>query len=90
MERIGVRELRQHASKYLERVEAGETIEIANRGRVIAIISPSHAPDDAREYLIATGQLLRGDGGDVRETKPARARRRAISDALAELREDER
>ena len=28
MERIGVRELRQHASRYLDRVKAGESIEV--------------------------------------------------------------
>ena len=40
MERIGVRELRQHASRYLDRVKAGETIEVTNRGEVVAVLSP--------------------------------------------------
>ena len=53
MERIGVRELRQHASRYLARVRSGETIEVTDRGRPIARLVPirertwqeSHSPE---------------------------------------------
>ena len=45
MIRIGVRELRQHASRYLERVKAGERIEVTERGQLIALLV---APDPAR------------------------------------------
>jgi len=44
MERIGVRELRQHASKYLERVERGEAIEVTRRGRVVGLLVPAPRP----------------------------------------------
>ncbi|MGH9032464.1 MAG: type II toxin-antitoxin system Phd/YefM family antitoxin [Acidimicrobiia bacterium] len=44
MERIGIRELRQNASKYLERVERGETIEVTNRGRLAAVLVPAPRP----------------------------------------------
>ena len=37
---IGVRELRQRASELLRRVERGESIEITDRGRPIALLSP--------------------------------------------------
>ena len=40
MDRIGVRELRQNASKYLARVEKGETLEITDRGRPVALLTP--------------------------------------------------
>ncbi len=36
MEKIGVRELRQHASRYLARVAQGETIELTDCGRAVA------------------------------------------------------
>jgi prevent-host-death family protein len=36
VEAIGVRELRQRASRHLARVEAGEEIGIANNGRLVA------------------------------------------------------
>ena len=37
---IGVRQLRQNASVYLRLVEAGETIQIADRGRPVALWVP--------------------------------------------------
>ncbi len=37
---IGVRELRQRASELLRRVEAGETIEVTDRGRPVALLTP--------------------------------------------------
>jgi prevent-host-death family protein len=40
MATIGVRELRQRASELLRRVEQGETIEVTDRGRRVAILSP--------------------------------------------------
>lgn len=39
MERIGVRELRQHASRWLRRVAEGETYEITVRGVPVARLS---------------------------------------------------
>ena len=41
MASVGVRELRQRASELLRRVENGETIEVTDRGRRVAILSPS-------------------------------------------------
>ena len=38
MERIGIRELRQQASAILRRVSAGETFEITDRGRPVALL----------------------------------------------------
>jgi prevent-host-death family protein len=56
MRSIGVRELRQHASRYLREVERGETIEITDRGRRVAQLAPP-AQGDAIERLIAAGRL---------------------------------
>jgi prevent-host-death family protein len=55
MERIGVRELRQHASRYLARVKAGETLEVTDRGRPVALLVPMH--EDPWQDLIASGQV---------------------------------
>lgn len=42
METIGVRELQQHASAALRRVERGETIGVTERARLVAVlIAPS-------------------------------------------------
>jgi prevent-host-death family protein len=40
MTTVGVRELRQRASDLLRRVEHGETIEITDRGRPVALLTP--------------------------------------------------
>jgi prevent-host-death family protein len=69
MERIGVRELRQHASRYLARVANGEKIEVTDRGRLVALISPVHA--DRWEQLIASGQVIPATGiGDLLDEPP--------------------
>lgn len=39
MEQIGVRELRQHASRYLRRVEAGESFLVTDYGRPVAVLA---------------------------------------------------
>lgn len=58
MERIGIRELRQHASRYLSRVKAGETVEVTERGHLVALLVPPKPAASARERLVASGQLI--------------------------------
>lgn len=48
MASVGVRELSHHTSRYLARVKAGQSLEITERGRVIAVISPADL--DNRPY----------------------------------------
>ena len=42
-ERVGVRELRQNLSKYLDRVKAGEDLVVTEHGREVARLLPSNA-----------------------------------------------
>ncbi len=62
MTRIGVRELRQHASRYLERVKAGEVVEITDRGKLVALLVPPTPAATVRDELIASGRLLPAKG----------------------------
>lgn len=39
---VGVRELRQNLSRYLERVKDGETLTVTERGHEVARLVPSH------------------------------------------------
>ncbi|MGQ0831438.1 MAG: type II toxin-antitoxin system Phd/YefM family antitoxin, partial [Microthrixaceae bacterium] len=56
MARVGVRELRQRASELLRLVEAGETIEITDRGRPVALLTP--LPNGSPlEQLRAAGEV---------------------------------
>ena len=63
MERIGIRELRQQASSILRRVSAGETVEVTDRGRPVALMvrtMPSGLARLEQEGLLrpAVGDLL--------------------------------
>lgn len=90
MATVGVRELRQRASELLRRVEAGESIEITDRGRPVAVLAP--LPDDPLERLRASGDLQGGDGDltDLPEPLPLREGTEPPSSVLARLRRDER
>lgn len=69
MERVGVRELRRDASGILRRVAAGETIEVTDRGRPVAVLLQSMPSGLAR--LEREGLLRRGEG-DLRAIRPIR------------------
>ena len=68
MERIGVRELRQHASRYLARVVGGETIEVTDRGRPVARLVPVRS--EAWTDMVAAGRIALAEG-DVAGEAPA-------------------
>lgn len=88
MDRIGVRELRQHASRYLARVTAGESLEVTDRGRPVAMLVPITA--DGWRGLLASGRIIPpDDAGDVLDDEPVDYRIDASAE-LAELREHER
>jgi prevent-host-death family protein len=51
---VGVRELRQNLSVYLDRVKRGETLEVTERGRLVARLAP---PVSSRlDELVSNGQ----------------------------------
>ena len=56
MARIGIRELRQNASEYVRRAEKGETIEVTDRGRPVAQLTPLPRPMSVLERWIAEGK----------------------------------
>jgi prevent-host-death family protein len=88
MDRIGVRELRQHASRYLERVANGETLEVTDRGRPVARLVP--ITSDAWADMIASGRVTPAeDDTDVADEAPEDYEVDASS-VLAEMRADER
>jgi prevent-host-death family protein len=55
--RIGIRELRQHASVYVDLAEKGYTVDITNRGRLVARLVPVSESGSPLERLIAAGIL---------------------------------
>jgi prevent-host-death family protein len=92
MEQIGVRELRQNASVYLERVKDGESLEITQRGVPIAVLSPAPGPS-LIDRLIAEGKATPARGSLVewlRDNPLAAAipGARTTAEVLDELREE--
>jgi prevent-host-death family protein len=87
---IGIRELRQHASRYLRLVEErGEPIEITDRGRPVALLTP--LPSGSRlEQLIAAGRIRRGRRGLLPPPAEPAPGVPLPSEILARLREQER
>jgi antitoxin (DNA-binding transcriptional repressor) of toxin-antitoxin stability system len=53
--RIGIRELRQRASVFVDLAEKGYTVDITNRGRLVAQLVPVNEPGSPLERLIAAG-----------------------------------
>jgi prevent-host-death family protein len=69
MDRIGVRELRQHASRYLERVVRGESLEVTDRGRPVARLVPVR-PEPWAD-MVASGRVTPADDvADVVDEPP--------------------
>jgi prevent-host-death family protein len=62
MDRIGVRELRQEASKWLRRVKRGESFEVTEHGTPVALLVPYPRRDDPLERLVAADQLTEPSG----------------------------
>ncbi len=91
MASVGVRELRQRASELLRRVEAGETIEVTDRGRPVALLSPI-PQTSALERLRAAGEVepAKASMDDLPEPLPLEPGEEPPSKVLARLRADER
>lgn len=91
MTSVGIRELRQRASELLRLVEQGETVEITDRGRPVAVLSP--LPDTGPlERLRAAGavEAATGDINDLPEPLVVPPGVPPPSETLAALRRDER
>ena len=94
MKTVGIRQLQQNASAVIREVKAGEIVEITERGQVVARLVPP-AKLNKLDALIAAG-LARGDGRGFKESMrkyppielPPGSY--SISDALRDLRADER
>jgi prevent-host-death family protein len=90
MTTVGVRELRQRASELLRRVERGETIEITDRGRPVAVLGPIPTVSPL-ERLRLTGDIQPASSGlaDLPDPLPSSGGR-LPSEVLADLRSGER
>jgi prevent-host-death family protein len=92
MKTIGIRELRQQASRHLRAVQAGETIQVTDRGKPVAMIVPVKPQEDVLEQLEAAGRLTRARGDLLKLGPPLKPKKGVPlpSKILEQMRADER
>lgn len=56
---VGVRELRQNLSIYLDRVKKGEALTVTEHGAAVAILRPVAPASNVLERLVAEGRATR-------------------------------
>jgi prevent-host-death family protein len=90
--RVGVRELRQNLSVYLDRVKEGATLTVTEHGRIVAVLSPAAASDASTlQRMVADGRAS-APGRGVSDLPPPRPATLPASspEALAEQRDEPR
>jgi prevent-host-death family protein len=87
--RVGVRELRQNLSVYLDRVKEGETLDVTERGQVVARLGPSRGDASTYEQMIEDGRIIAGKANLSALGPPRRGRGGPLSETLRELRDEE-
>jgi prevent-host-death family protein len=91
-ESIGIRELRQHASRYVAMAKAGRRIAVTDRGKLVAYLVPADEPTSSFQRLVAAGQVRPASGRlkDHLPPPPAPPGTRPLSEVLQEMRDEER
>jgi antitoxin (DNA-binding transcriptional repressor) of toxin-antitoxin stability system len=74
MSTVGVRELRQNLSVYLERVKRGEALTVTERGHVVALLRPPVRTDTLVDRLVAEGRAQPARRPPSALPKPLRVR----------------
>ena len=79
---VGIRELKQRLSEYLDRAERGEVLRVTDRGRPKALLGP--IPGRAHiEEGIRAGWITAGTGSQLAAVHRSKATKRVL-DVLAE------
>lgn len=89
---VGLRDLRHHTSEVLARVRHGETVDITEHGKLIARIVPvgERQPTPILARLVESGRATLARRPGYRPRMRPAVRDGALSQALADLRDEER
>jgi prevent-host-death family protein len=88
--RVGVRELRQNLSVYLDRVKDGETLVVTEHGHPVAHLIPNPPPSQSIvDRLIAEGRITPAKGNRRNLPPPPRIPGRPLSEILQEMRDED-
>ena len=89
---IGIRELRQHASRYVRMVREGRRVAVTDRGNLVAYLVSADEPASVRARLEAAGVYRPAVGSmlDLLPPPPTPEGSRPLSEVVEELRDQER
>jgi len=90
-EKIGIRELREHASRYVAMARAGRRVPVTDRGKLVAYLVPAHEGGTVLDRMRAAGQVRPavGDLRDLLPPPPAPPDRPSLTQTLLEMRDEE-
>jgi prevent-host-death family protein len=89
--RVGVRELRQNLSVYLDRVKEGATLTVTEHGRTVAVLAPAAAGDASTlERMAADGRAVAPSRSlrDIPPPRPATLPASSSEQTLTEQRDE--
>src|SRR5829696_2083322 len=88
---VGIRELRQHASRYARMAREGRRVAVTDRGTLVAYLVPADEPTTARARLEAAGTYQPAVGSllDLLPPPPTPEGSRPLGDVVEELRDRE-
>ena len=84
MTEVGIRELRNHLSQYLERVRTGEELVVTDRGRAVARVVPT-VGERTIDRLIREGRVTPARRRTRRPAAPIKTKG-TVSDLVADQR----
>jgi prevent-host-death family protein len=89
--RVGIRELRQNLSIYVDRVKGGETLEVTEHGRPVARLAPLQPAVTGYERLVEEGLVRRASASwaDLGPPLPWSSASRPLSEVLDEMRNED-
>ena len=90
-EKIGIRELRQHASRYVAMARAGLRVPVTDRGRLVAYLVPADESGSTYERLVAACRVRPAVGNllDLLPPPPAEPGEPLLSETLQQMRDEE-
>lgn len=90
--RVGIRELRQNLSIYIDRVKEGETLEVTEHGHVVGQLGPVvREPGSLIDQMIADGRITPAskNSGEWPKPVPLPPGVQSVTDTLLQMRGEE-
>jgi prevent-host-death family protein len=89
MSKVGIRELKNQLSRYLEDVERGERIGVTRRGKVIAYLVPAGETPEVSKLagMVQEGLASWSGGSPAGSQRPVRVEGKSVSEIVLEDRE---